>query len=209
MTDIAAIVYIVDDELDVRKALTRSIKRKGYAVKAFDDASGFLENYCPGQPGCLVLDVRMPEMSGLELQEELVRRKVMLPIIFISGHGDISMSVRAIKAGAFDFLEKPYPVDVLLGRIEVAIQVSFKQHTKHASESAIMNQFDTLTVREQDVLRLLVAGAANISNKEIARILSISHRTVDSHRSKIMEKTKARSISELVEMAKICADYDA
>lgn len=207
MTDTAAVVYIVDDEVDIRKALSRSIKARGYTVKAYAGALEFLENYPLGQTGCLILDVRMPGMSGLELQEELVRRKIILPIIFISGHGDISMSVRAIKDGAFDFLEKPYPVDVLLNSIEDAIQESQKLYLQQDIENTVKNRFDTLTSREQDVMRLLVAGAANISNKEIARILSISHRTVDSHRSRIMEKMEARSISDLVEMAKICSVY--
>lgn len=209
MTEATAVVYVVDDELDVRKALSRSLERKGYTVRLFDSALEFLKHYPIGQPGCLILDVRMPGMSGMELQEELVRRKILLPIIFISGHGDIAMSVRAIKDGAFDFLEKPYLVDALLERIEEANQCSYEQHSKQAADTAIQQQFDTLTSREQDVMRLLVAGAANVSNKEIARVLSISHRTVDSHRSRIMEKMRARSISELVEMAKTCAVYTA
>ena len=207
MSDDDAIVFVVDDEPDVRKALTRSIKRKGYTVQTFGGALEFLESYTPGQAGCLVLDVRMPGMSGLELQEELARRNIVLPIIFISGHGDIPMSVRAIKEGALDFLEKPYPVATLLDRIDIAIQKSHEQRSQLEFESTVNKQFKSLTSREQDVMRLLVAGAANMSNKEIARELSISHRTVDSHRAKIMEKMRARSISELVEMAKICSVY--
>lgn len=207
MNDVAAIVYIVDDEPDVRKALTRSIEKKGYIVQAFESALAFLENYPSGQTGCLILDVRMPGMSGLELQEEILRREIILPIIFISGHGDISMSVRAIKDGAFDFLEKPYHVDALLERIDSAIQESQRRQSVFEFEFAIKQRFDTLTSREQDVMKLLVAGAANVSNKEIARVLSISHRTVDTHRSRIMDKMQARSVSELVEMAKVCSIY--
>lgn len=207
MNDVAAIVYIVDDEPDVRKALTRSIEKKGYIVQAFESAQAFLENYPSGQTGCLILDVRMPGMSGLELQEEILRREIILPIIFISGHGDISMSVRAIKDGAFDFLEKPYHVDALLERIDSAIQESQRRQSVFEFEFAIKQRFETLTSREQDVMKLLVAGAANVSNKEIARVLSISHRTVDTHRSRIMDKMQARSVSELVEMAKVCSIY--
>ncbi|MFK7854287.1 MAG: response regulator transcription factor [Granulosicoccus sp.] len=209
MNDVAAIVYIVDDEPDVRRALIRSIEKKGYIVQAFDSAYAFLENYPSGQTGCVILDVRMPGMSGLELQEELLRREIILPIIFISGHGDISMSVRAIKDGAFDFLEKPYHVDALLERIDGAIEESHRRQSVFEFEFAIKQRYDTLTSREQDVMKLLVAGAANVSNKEIARVLSISHRTVDTHRSRIMDKMQARSVSELVEMAKVCSIYIA
>lgn len=204
-------VYVVDDDLAVRNALKRSLKKHHYGVETFITADDFLREYCssdhPRVPACLVLDVRMPGMTGLELQEELAQRSIFLPIIFVTGHGDIPMSVRAMKEGAIDFLEKPYPVKLLLERIEEAIRLSTEKHEQDAKDAVIKARFELLTQRECDVFELLVAGAANTSNKVIARELSISHRTVDDHRAKIMAKMQARSVSELVDMAKICGVY--
>lgn len=201
-------VYVVDDDESVRTALTRSLEKRGYRVHCFDSGNAFLEKYKAGGTGCLVLDVRMPGMSGLELQEKLIDRYPSLPIIFVTGHGDIPMSVRAMKNGAFEFLEKPYSVDALQEHIEQAIERSalLLEQEKHASE--INERFAKLTARELDVMRLLVAGIANNSNKEIARDLDISHRTVDDHRARIMSKMQARSLAELVEMSKICGIHE-
>jgi len=200
-------VYVVDDDPDIRKALTRSLGKRGYIVSTFESAQQFLDAYQSGEPGCLVLDVRMPDMSGLELQAILKNKGMSLPIIFVTGHGDIPMSVRAIKDGAVDFLEKPYLVEKLMERIDEAIDRDFEQHELNAQELAIKRSFELLTPRERDVMSLLVAGAADTSSKNIARQLSISHRTVDDHRSKVMAKMQARSLSELVDMAKICSIY--
>lgn len=201
------IVYIVDDDCAIRTALRRSLTQQGYQVKSFHNAEAFLENSPPDRHGCLVLDVRMPGMSGLELQERLSELQILLPIIFITGHGDIPMSVRAIKQGAVDFLEKPYPVDELTALIDQAIEKSAELQEKQAVDVVILENFKRLTARERDVLALLVAGAATTSNKMIARELGISHRTVDDHRSKIMAKMQARSLPELVDMAKLCGAY--
>ena len=200
-------VYVVDDDLAVRRALTRSLGKRGYVVEAYDSGEAFLAAYQPDQPSCLVLDVRMPGMSGLDLQEHLSERGFSIPIIFVTGHGDIPMSVRAIKEGAIEFLEKPYRVEVLLERIEEAIAIAAQSHDQQAANQAIKEGFARLTSRERDVMTLLVAGAADASNKVIARKLDISHRTVDDHRARIMAKMHARSLSDLVEMAKICNIY--
>lgn len=202
-------VYIVDDDEAVRKALTRSLEQRGFAVSTYASAEAFLASYQHESPGCLVLDVRMPGINGLELQEILAEKQIPLPIIFITGHGDIPMSVRAMKGGATDFLEKPYPVEMLVERLESALVAGVKLHegAKHASE--IQSCFQQLTPREKDVMTRLVAGAADTSNKVIAKELDISHRTVDDHRARVMAKMQARSLAELVDMAKICGVYSA
>lgn len=202
-------VYIVDDDEAVRKALTRSLEQRGFAVSTYGSAEAFLASYQHESPGCLVLDVRMPGINGLELQEILAEKQIPLPIIFITGHGDIPMSVRAMKGGATDFLEKPYPVEMLVERLESALEAGVKLHegAKHASE--IKSCYEQLTPREKDVMTRLVAGAADTSNKVIAKELDISHRTVDDHRARVMAKMQARSLADLVDMAKICGVYSA
>ncbi len=200
-------VYIVDDDEAVRKALTRSLEQRGYSVRTYASAEDFLGSYQHAAPGCLVLDVRMPGINGLELQEILAEKNIPLPIIFITGHGDIPMSVRAMKTGAVDFLEKPYPVEMLVERIDSALGAATELH-ESALQSAHINEcFEQLTPREKDVMTRLVAGAADTSNKVIARELEISHRTVDDHRARVMAKMQARSLAELVQMAKICGIY--
>ena len=150
----------------------------------------------------------MPGMSGLEVQEKLLEQHPALPIIFVTGHGDIPMSVRAMKNGAFEFLEKPYSVDALQEHIEQALVKSASLLDQEIYASEVNNRFAKLTARELDVMRLLVAGIANNSNKEIARELDISHRTVDDHRARIMSKMQARSLAELVDMSKICGIHE-
>ncbi len=207
-TVIEKIVYVVDDDESVRTALTRSLEKRGYTVHCFSSGDSFLQHYIPGQAACLVLDVRMPGISGLDLQEQIVDKYPSLPIIFVTGHGDIPMSVRAMKNGAFEFLEKPYSVDALQEHIELAISRSAVLLEKEQHATDINQRFAKLTARELDVMRLLVAGIANNSNKEIARELDISHRTVDDHRARIMAKMKARSLAELVDMSKICGIHE-
>lgn len=202
------IVYVVDDDESVRTALTRSLEKRGYSVYCFASGDSFLQSYEAGHTGCLVLDVRMPGIGGLELQEKLAQSHPSLPIIFVTGHGDIRMSVKAIKNGAFEFLEKPYSVDELQQHIELAIRKSVVLLEEEQYAAEINQRFDKLTARELDVMRLLVAGIANNSNKEIARDLDISHRTVDDHRARIMAKMQARSLAELVEMSKICGIHE-
>ena len=202
-------VYVVDDDNAVRTALTRSIGLRGYQIHVFATAEEFLEKVEVQYPCCLVLDVRMPGMNGLELQERILQSDYLIPIIFITGHGDIPMSVRAIQKGAVDFLEKPYLVDTLLSRIETALHLCDEWFKDAEARRGLLARYQSLTTRELDVFRLLVAGAADASNKEIARELAISHRTVDDHRARIMSKMRARSLTELVEMAKTCQLHDS
>jgi FixJ family two-component response regulator len=191
------LVYLVDDEFSVRDSLTLLIESAGLAVKNFASAEAFLNNYDPKQPGCLLLDVRMPFMSGLELQDELLRREISIPIIFISGHAGIPDSAKAFRAGAVDFLEKPFNNETLLKRIEESITKDLANREQLIEHRKIRNLLDHLTVREQEVLSLIVSGNPN---KETARILDISNRTVEAHRASIMVKMHANSLAELMVM---------
>ncbi|MEE9335218.1 MAG: response regulator [Granulosicoccaceae bacterium] len=201
------VVYVIDDDLAVRKALSKSLIILGYSVQSYESAEIFLESFVPARPSCLVLDVRMPGMSGMELQKELIARQIPMRIIFISGHGDIPMSVNAIKLGAIDFLEKPYQVEQLLTLVAEALELDSIALSKDRKYELIRASYDRLTAREIEVMELLVAGAANTSNKIIAKKLEISHRTVDDHRTSIMAKMQAKSITDLVIMSNICGDY--
>jgi RNA polymerase sigma factor (sigma-70 family) len=191
------LVYLVDDEFSVRDSLTLLIESMGQAVKSFASAEAFLNNYDPKKSGCLLLDVRMPSMSGLELQDELLRREISIPIIFISGHAGIPESAKAFRAGALDFLEKPFDNELLLERIEEAIKKDIANREQHFEQRKIQNSLEHLTVREKDVLSLVALGH---SNKEMAKILGISNRTVEAHRASIMEKMQANSLAELMVM---------
>ncbi len=204
MENYPTVVYIVDDDVAVSSALARSLTKRGYQAEVFESAEIFLEKFQPDRIACLVLDIRMSGMSGTELQDYLAAKEIILPIIFVTGHGDIPMSVRAIQSGAVDFLEKPYPVEQLTGLIDKALELCKSQMEKADQRRELVSRFETLTPRERDVMTLLVAGAANASNKVIARELDISHRTVDDHRARVMAKLQARSLPELVEMAKLC-----
>ena len=192
------LVYLVDDEFSVRDSLALLIESTGQSVRSFESAEAFLNNYDPEQPGCLLLDVRMPSMSGLELQEELLKREIFIPIIFISGHAGIPDSAKAFRAGAVDFLEKPFDNEILLERIDEAIKKDIASREQFIEHREIQNRLDHLTLREQEVLSLIVRGH---SNKEIARILDISNRTVEAHRASIMEKMQVKSLAELMVLA--------
>jgi RNA polymerase sigma factor (sigma-70 family) len=189
------LVYLVDDEFSVRDSLTLLIESTGQTVKSFASAEAFLDNYDPKKPGCLLLDVRMPSMSGLELQDELLRREISIPIIFISGHAGIPESAKAFRAGALDFLEKPFDNEKLLERIEEAIKKDIASREQAIEYRKIQNRLEHLTVREQEVLSLIACGHPN---KEMARILDISNRTVEAHRASIMEKMQVNSLAELL-----------
>ncbi len=191
------LVYLVDDEFAVRDSLALLIESTGQTVRSFRSAEGFLNNYDPKLPGCLLLDVRMPSMSGLELQDELLRREISIPIIFISGHAGIPDSAKAFRAGAVDFLEKPFDNEILLERIEEAIKKDIARREQVIEHRKIQNRLDHLTVREQEVLSLIIKGH---SNKEMAKMLDISNRTVEAHRASIMGKMHANSLAELMVM---------
>lgn len=194
-SDPNSIVYIVDDESAVRDSLGLFISSMGLSVKSYISAEDFLNNYSPALPGCLILDVRMPGMSGLDLQQEILKKQITLPIIFISGHAEIPDSAKAFRAGAIDFLEKPFDNGVLMERIVEAINKDIADRKQRLVQSEIQRRINRLTDREKEVLQLIVG---NHSNKEVARILDISHRTIDVHRARIMEKMEAENLTELL-----------
>ena len=197
----SAIVYIVDDEFSIRDSLQLLLESVQLPVKCYDSAAKFLENYKSDQPGCLILDVLMPSMSGIELQDILVNNNINLPIIFISGHGDVTTSSKAFRAGAVDFFEKPFDNQALLSRINETLKKEMEQWEKNQLKSELLDRFKDLTPREKEVLKLI---ANSYSNKEAARVLGISHRTIDVHRAHIMEKMRADNLSDLIVMAMTC-----
>ncbi len=191
------IVYVVDDDDGMRRALTLLLSTVGYATEAYARPSEFLAHFKPEEPGCLVLDIRMPGMSGLELQEQLNRTGCMLPIIFITGHGDVPMAVQAMKAGAFEFIQKPFRDQDLLDQINHALQHDAENRQGVARRAEVLRRLESLTPRERQVMDLVVEGGAN---KVIAIDLGLSERTVEIHRAKVMEKMGARSVAHLVKL---------
>jgi len=190
-----ALVYLIDDEFSVRDSLTLVLESVGLRVKSFESAEDFLKNYNNEYPSCLILDVKMPCMSGLELQEELLKRNISIPIIFISGHAGISQSAKAFRAGAVDFLEKPFDHQVLLARITEVIQKNIEYRWRLNVHFELANRHYCLTEREREVLTLISEGS---SNKEAANLLGISSRTVEAHRARIMKKMEVDSFVDLV-----------
>jgi FixJ family two-component response regulator len=197
------VVYIVDDDDGMRRALALLVSTLGYETTAFAMPSEFLAQVRPDGHGCLVLDIRMPEMSGLEVQRELIRRGCMLPIIFITGHGDVPMAVQAMKSGAFEFIQKPFRDQDLLDRINDALRLDAENHADLARRADVTHRPGTLTPRERQVMELVVNGDAN---KVIAIDLGLSERTVEIHRAKVMEKMGARSVAHLVKMHLMLAE---
>lgn len=195
------VVYVVDDDRAVRDSLHLMLATAGYSVRAFASAAEFLRERNPDEVSCLILDVRMPGQSGLELQDILSRTDARLPTIFVSGHGDVPTSVRAIKGGALDFLEKPFSRQTLLERVEEAIAIAEQERSSRRGRKALLDRFETLTPREREVLKHVIAGR---QNKEIARLLAISHRTVELHRTHMMDKMAARSLPHLMAIAVRC-----
>ncbi len=194
-------VFIVDDDAAVRDSLELLLDSVGLAVESFASAHLFLEGYDPIRPGCLLLDIRMPNMDGMELQKILNERKITVPVIFITGHGEVSLSVKALKAGAMDFVEKPFDNEILLKRIQDALRLD-KDIRQEASEKAyILKRCSLLTPREKQVMAHLTQGK---SNKEIAVILQLSHRTVEVHRARLMDKMQVKSVAELVPLVLKC-----
>jgi FixJ family two-component response regulator len=192
------IVVIVDDDLSMRMSLESLLRSVGIRTELFDSADAFLKSKRPDAPSCIVLDVRLPGKSGLVLQNDLATAGVDIPIIFISGHGDIPMSVRAMKAGAVEFLPKPFGDQEILDAIEVALQRDCIRRANERHVAVLRRRFETLTAREQQVMRLVIAGDLN---KQIAADLSLSETTVKAHRGQVMRKMLARSVAELVRMA--------
>jgi FixJ family two-component response regulator len=192
------VIFIIDDDASVREALEDLLRSIGLGVESFATTQEFLQNKRPDVPGCIVLDIRLPGPSGLEFQRTLVKSKILLPVIFISGHGDISMSVQAIKAGAIDFLTKPLHEQKLLDAIQAGIEHDRARRAEEKDVARLQERFATLTRREQEVMMIVVTGRPN---KQIAGDLKLSEMTVKIHRSQMMRKMKAKSLVDLVRMA--------
>ncbi len=190
-------VYVVDDDDGMRRALDTLLSTVGYKTSVFSRPRDFLAQYGADAPGCLVLDIRMPEMSGLEVQQHLNRMGSMLPIVFITGHGDVPMAVQAMKEGAFEFIQKPFRDQDLLDRINQALRQDAENRAGAARRSEVLQRLESLTPRERQVMDFIVEGSAN---KVIAIDLGLSERTVEIHRAKVMEKMGARSVAHLVRL---------
>jgi FixJ family two-component response regulator len=198
-------VYIIDDDDGMRRALSLLLSTVGYKTLPFGNPQDFLAQFDPDAHGCLVLDIRMPGMSGLELQQHLNRTGSMLPVIFITGHGDVPMAVQAMKEGAFEFIQKPFRDQDLLDRINHALQQDAESRDQLARRADVQRRLESLTPRERQVMAMVVDGAAN---KVIAIDLELSERTVEIHRAKVMEKMGARSVAHLVKL-QLSLDRDA
>ncbi len=198
MSELTPIIYVVDDDASVRKSLKRLITSMDFHVETFTSAQEFLRFDRSDRPCCLILDIRMPGISGLALQEELTVANYTIPIIFITGHGDISMSVRAMKKGAVDFLTKPFDDQDLLDAIYKAIEQDKSTRQEQSEISEIQKRVDSLTSREREVFALVVTG---MLNKQIAYTFKISEKTVKVHRARAMQKMHAKSLAHLVRMA--------
>jgi len=191
------LVFIVEDDDAVRESITWLISSVDLKVECFPSAAEFLDQCRPGQAGCLITDIRMPEISGLELQDELNRRGCDIPVIVITGHGDVQTAVRAMKAGAFDFIEKPFNDQLLLDLVHRAVASSVESLREQIEQAEVKSRIDMLTPREKQVLDMISVGD---SNKKIAHQLEISEKTVEAHRAKVMSKMQAKSLAALVKM---------
>jgi two-component system response regulator FixJ len=198
MTGYEPTVFLVDDDHAVRDALELLLESAGLRTVSYSSAAAFLEGFEKNRRGCLVLDIRMPGMSGMELQAALAEKSVNIPIIFLTGHGNVSMSAKAFRSGAIDFMEKPFNENVLLERIQEAIQLDQSNQAVATRRVDANTRLASLTPREREVMLLIVAGNAN---KEIATKLNLSTRTIETHRGRILEKTGAQSLADLIELA--------
>jgi two-component system, LuxR family, response regulator FixJ len=190
-------VFVVDDDPAMRESLRWLIESVNVGVETYATAQDFLAVYDPDRPGCLVLDVRMPGMGGLDLQAELARREIEIPIIIITGYAEVPTAVRALKAGALDFIEKPFSDQLLLDRIQQAIASDRQARARRFERAALAARVAQLTPREREVMQLVVAGS---SNREIAAELGLSVKTVEVHRARVMEKMKVDSLADLVRL---------
>ena len=198
MSEDRAVVFVVDDDPSMRRALDTLLRSVGHEVRLFSSSQEFMQATRPDAPSCLVLDVRLPGMSGLAFQQELTKAAVALPIIFITGHGDVPMTVRAMKAGAVEFLTKPFDDQVLIDAIHAAIERDRARRRDAAGLAALEARYHELTDRERQVMNLVVTGRVN---KQIAAELGLSVVTVKVHRGQVMRKMLAKSVAELVRMA--------
>lgn len=196
-------VFIIDDDKAVRRFLKGLIKSVGLRAEAYPSAIAFLDSSDPAPPGCILLDIRMPGMSGLELQKILNDRSIILPIIFLTGHGNLQLAVDTMRSGAFDFIEKPFNNDQLLDRVQKAVADSTKMNERHSRRQIIEKLLQQLTPRERQVLDLVANGE---TSKEISVKLDISTKTVEIHRARVMEKTEAKNVASLVKMIYMIID---
>jgi len=197
MTDTQQTVYVVEDDEAVRDSLELLLKSDSKPVKTYDNANAFLKDYSEKMAGCIVLDIRMPGMDGMELQKKLNEKHSILPIIFVTGHGDVPMAVDAMKEGAVDFIQKPYREEALLQKIEAALEQDREQRKTLGEKQEILRRVKSLTPREHEIMDRMIAGQAN---KVIAIELEISQRTVEIHRSRVMHKMGTHSLAHLVRM---------
>jgi FixJ family two-component response regulator len=204
MLDIKATVYIVDDDQAVRDSLSWLIESISIKVEVYSSAQDFLDNYKPDNPGCLIADVRMPGISGLELQKILKEKNYSIPMILITGHGDVPMAVRALKNGAVDFIEKPFNDQVLLERVNQCLEKDQSERLQNKDLQSKMSLLATLSPREREVLDQVVIGK---QNKIIASDLGISNKTVEAHRANVMEKMRVSSLADLVALYVSCGLY--
>jgi len=198
VTEEKPIVYVVDDDPSVRKALERLLRSAGHDAKTFASALEFLDCSHPDSPGCLVLDIKMPKLSGLDLQERLAEKGISFPIIFVTGHGTVPASVKALKAGAIDFLQKPFKDSELLDAVSRGIEKHCRLRQEHKEMEGLRARLDNLTAREREVFRLVVSG---MLNKQVAFDLGIAEKTIKVHRARVMEKMGAQSLADLVRFA--------
>jgi FixJ family two-component response regulator len=197
MADRASVVFVVDDEHSVRRALSRLLTAAGFRVETFESAEAYLESGKAGLPECLVVDIQMPGLNGLELQELLASEMIEVPIVFLTGHGDIPMSVRAMREGAVDFLTKPVEDTKLLDAVGRAVDAGVRAHARAEELRELRERAEALTPREREVMALVVTG---MLNKQIAYDLGTSEKTVKVHRARVMEKMRASSVAALVRL---------
>lgn len=191
------VVHIVDDDASVRKSLRWLIESVGLQVGCYESASTFLDAFNRDIPGCLILDVRMPGISGLDLQESMITQSMTLPVIIVTGHADVPMAIRAMKNGAFDFIEKPYNDQYLLDRVQEAIRQNTASHTEDVLQQDTQDKIDSLTKREKEVMDLVTEG---LSNKKVASHLQLSVKTIETHRANVMFKMQADSLPALIKL---------
>ncbi|MBP6583887.1 MAG: response regulator transcription factor [Chromatiaceae bacterium] len=190
-------VFVVDDDEAMRHSLEWLIASAGLRTQSFGSAEEFLRTYYPGQAGCLLLDVRMPGMSGLELQAYLAREEIRIPVVIITGHGDVSMAVKAMRSGALDFIEKPFNDEALIASLRAALDADQRRRVDRLQRAEIARRLAELTPREHEVMVMVTEGR---SNREIAAGLGVSTKTVEAHRARVMDKMRAQSLAELVRM---------
>ena len=198
LAELQQVVFVVDDDSGLREALSSLFRSVGLQVKAYASAAEFLQSKRPDRPSCMVLDVRLPGLSGLDFQAELAKANIRIPIVFMTGHGDIPMTVRAMKAGAVEFLPKPFRDQDMLDAVQTGLEID-RDRRRHAADiSKLQVSFETLTPREQEIMGLVTAG---LMNKQIAGEIGVSEVTVKLHRGNVMRKMGAKSLAELVRMA--------